>query len=1114
MTGTDSITVLFTDLVGSTRMATQLAPDVADEVRHRHFAALRQAIASSNGTEVKNLGDGLMVVFATASAALACAVAMQQAVDRDNQTSDPPLGLRVGLSGGEATREDGDYFGDPVVEASRLCARAEGGQILTAGVVKAMAGRRSPHAFIELGELELRGLPEPVETIEILWEPLRDSEAVTTAAPLPRRLTLSPGVGVIGRVHERELLADAFKRVATNAGREVVLVSGEAGVGKTTLVADMARSVSDAGACVLLGRCDEELSAPYQLFAEALSHFVTHAPEELLKAHVETYGAELIRIVPKLARRLPDAAQPRDTDLETDRYLLFESVVGLLSQACVIQPLVMVLDDLQWADRPSLQLLRYVISNAAAMRLLVVGTYRQTELTATHPLTETLGLLRRESDVSRIELKGFDEVDVVAFLEAAAGHELDNTGVDLAHAVYRETDGNPFFVGEVLRHLSETGAISQDAAGLWIARGDLAETPLPDSVREVVGSRAARLGESARQVLMLAAVIGREFDLELLARVADRSEDELLNVLDAAAAAALVRELDDPPGRYSFCHALIQHTLYQDLGVSRRARAHRTVAEALEAICGDHPNERVAELAHHWFIATKPADVTKTIFYARQAADAALAILAPDEAVSWLDRAFEVHSQQLDPDDAERCDILLALGHAMWQKGQPALARARFLDAADTARRLGDIHRFANAALGYSGAGYRFSPQDTGAVESEVVGLLREAVEGLGDERSALTVRLYSAIAQELYYDVESYDQREHLSDEAVSLAQSLNDPTTLTMALGTRHAILRYPAQIHERLAIAGQMIELARRIDNQYLELHARRQRLDDLVELGDFDAADVEAEFLAESPVGRRIPIFEWTVTSYRGLRAVMVGDFTEGERLITLAAVIGEDTVDTVGTDFGLQLGMLRLAQGRSGEIIDGIREFVEQYPRLLAWRCALALCLAETNQLDACRTEFESLASDGFEVIPEDNVYLAALACATEICSQLGDQPRAAQLYELLLPYQDLAVTVSHLFYMGSVSHYLGVLASLIGRFDEAMDRFERALATYRQIDAQPFICYSQLGLALMLLARGSQEDHHRARGLLLSVEDAATRLGMSRIVDRTRHILSEELSRG
>ena len=228
---------------------------------------------------MKNLGDGLMVVFSSASAALGCAVAMQQGVEQENRGSENPVGLRVGLSGGEVSREDDDYFGDPVVEAARLCALCQSGQVLASEWLRLTAGRRNRHECRSLGELTLKGLPNPVTSVEILWEPL-GGDRTATSIPLPARLAVRPAVGVVGRENEMTTITDAFKRVAGGGGREVLLVSGEAGLGKTTLVAEAARAALANGACVLFGHCEEDLATPYQLFAEALGHYVTFAPED------------------------------------------------------------------------------------------------------------------------------------------------------------------------------------------------------------------------------------------------------------------------------------------------------------------------------------------------------------------------------------------------------------------------------------------------------------------------------------------------------------------------------------------------------------------------------------------------------------------------------------------------------------------------------------------------------------------------------------------------------------------------------------------------------------------------------------------------------------------
>ena len=232
MAATENITVLFTDLVGSTELASSLTPEAGDEVRRKHFSALRQAIATSGGTEVKNLGDGLMVVFPAASAALSCAVAMQQIVHRNNAGADRPLGLRVGLSAGEASKEGDDYFGDPVIEAARLCARAEGGQILVSDLVRANAGRRSSHTFTSLGELELKGLPEPVETLQVSWEPLEADAPGSGRVPLPNRLTHPPTVGVIGRENELRPLGHGRQASGQRRGTAVDPPGRRTGPGK------------------------------------------------------------------------------------------------------------------------------------------------------------------------------------------------------------------------------------------------------------------------------------------------------------------------------------------------------------------------------------------------------------------------------------------------------------------------------------------------------------------------------------------------------------------------------------------------------------------------------------------------------------------------------------------------------------------------------------------------------------------------------------------------------------------------------------------------------------------------------------------------------------------
>jgi predicted ATPase len=272
------------------------------------------------------------------------------------------------------------------------------------------------------------------------------------------------------------------------------------------------------------------------------------------------------------------------------------------------------------------------------MRVMVVGTYRDSELSRDHPLTALLADLHREQGVERLKLAGLQAEDLLALMEALAGHQLDEDGRALALQITRETAGNPFFAVELLRHLTESGAIVQENGGRWRLVGEVSELGLPQSVREVIGRRVDRLGSDARTALSAAAVIGREFEIDLLLAVLELAEARLLDLLEQAVSASLLKESGDRAGRFIFTHALVEHALYQDLGRTRRARLHRQVAEALEERCGGQPGERLAELAAHWAAAVVSSDTAKAMHYARRAAERALEQLAPDEACAGIAR--------------------------------------------------------------------------------------------------------------------------------------------------------------------------------------------------------------------------------------------------------------------------------------------------------------------------------------------------------------------------------------------------------------------------------------------------------------------------------------------
>ena len=304
-----------------------------------------------------------------------------------------------------------------------------------------------------------------------------------------------------------------------------------------------------AALSVLFGHCEEDLATPYQLFAEALGHFVDHASDDDLASFVGGDGAVLAGILPGLVRRLTTVGASRATDADASRYQLFAAMAGSLARLSARRLVVLVLEDLQWADRASLQLLCHVVGSDRLMRLVVIGSCRDSELTRSHPMLDALAELHRLGRVTRVELAGLDQGGVAAFIEAVAGQTLeDEPALLFAGGVHRETGGNPFFVGEVLRHLAETGILARDEAGRWSATVPLDQMSLPPSVYAVIGARVGRLGADAERVLSIAAVIGRDFDLDLLTTAAGVADDDVLAILDAAGGSALVRELTHAAG--------------------------------------------------------------------------------------------------------------------------------------------------------------------------------------------------------------------------------------------------------------------------------------------------------------------------------------------------------------------------------------------------------------------------------------------------------------------------------------------------------------------------------------------------------------------------------------
>jgi hypothetical protein len=1050
------------DLVGSTGLATAVGPARADELRDKYFRLLRDAIEASGGKEFKNTGDGLFVAFSSASAAVGCAVLCQQLFERRYRGAEQRLRVRIGLGTGEATVKDGDYFGMPSIEAARLCDKALADGILISPATRMLAGRVDGVTFESVGELELKGIPEPVEAFSVVWEPLADESGVTVGGwPLPEALRMVPRIAYVGREVERGLL-DVARSHARSEARRVVLLSGEPGIGKTRLASYAALGANADGFAVCWGACSEDLAAPYEPWIEVCSQLVEYVDGDVLAGYVERHGGEIRRLARNLVLRLPVAPGPQSSDPETERFLLFGAVAELLRAAAGSVPLLVVLDDFHWADGQSVALLKHVARSIETAQLQLLVTYRDSDLTKDHPLTGVLADLRRLEGVERIGLQGLAVEDVEAMTVAAAGHDLDPDGLALAGEIAAETGGNPFFVGEILRNLSESGmVVYNEQRDRWVIDRS-SGVALPESVREVVERRVEVLGTDARQTLTAAAVIGRSFDLDLLAQLVDLDEVTLLGQLEAAVQASLLVESSDRVGRFSFAHALINHTLYNGLGGTRRARMHLRIAETLEVLYGSDAEERLAELALHWRLATVSVDKHKAAGYSLRAGQRALGSLAPSEAAKLFADALELFGPGTT---IERCEALIGLGDAQRLTGDAA-HRETLLQASRIASDLADADLAARAAL----ANNRGFASGFGVVDVERVAGIARALELDHPPQVARHARLLALQAVELTFEPE-HARRRALAGQAIALAREAGDPRTLAAVLEDAYYACWAPDTLAERAGHVLELHALVAEVHDLHVEFFAGVWETFVAVELCEFARADAALARMHAIAEQTRQPTQRWI-----------------GERLAEQALQIGQEASEPdAAMVYGATLLENRGAQGRGAEVIALVEQAVVNNPGIPAWEAGLSRLYCLTDRRPEGAEALAHAAAKHFRHIRCDTAQMSALAGFADTAAQTRSPEAAGMLYKLLEPYADQFVWNGVAGY-GHARMYLALLDATLGRHEHADAHFAFSCDFHREHGLRLWEARSELGWAEALADRGDtdQARGHAARALELS----------------------------
>ena len=928
----------------------------------------------------------------------------------------------------------------------------------------------------------------------------RAPAAAAAAKRAPSEAPRVPWGRFVGRQAELDELKQRLDDMLSGHGSLAMLV-GEPGIGKSRLAAEFAVYARMRGAQVLQG-CSFEgaTEVPYFPFIEAFRQYVSARPEDVLRSELGSGAPELAGLVSELRQRLPDLPVSPPLEGEAGRVRLFDSVTQFLRNAAAEHPIVLMLDDLHWADKPSLLMLRFLARHVAGQRILIVGSYRDVDLERGHPLAEVLATLRREPFYHRVLLRGLSEQDVIAWLTALADDDTSEEVMagrrGLAEALYRETEGNPFFISEVLTHLVEEGKLYRQD-GRWTSNvSSPSELGIPEGVREVVGRRLSRVSETCNQMLTLASAMPGGFSWELLRDLSQEDEASLLDALDEALDARLIHERPGSGGaRYEFSHALIRQTLYGELSAPRRVLLHRRIAERLEALHGGDPGAHLPELAHHFFQAAPGGDVEKAVDYAVRAAERAAEAAGYEEASEHYERALQALDLQQGDDTRRRCELLLEFSQILGQGGYVEQAAKPAREAAAIARSLGLRDALARAALYVYG---ELTP--TFVSDPERVGLLDEALAGFAEEDHPLAVRLLCRRSMEHSGSDPARSRIE--AERALEMARRLGDLESLARAYSAARAANADVARLDQRIEYSTAQIDCARRAGLDDLLVIGLNYRMYDLLERGDAADARRDAEAYAALAERSREPVRLWLSRSAAALWALLDGRFGDADRLADEALALATRFEHTGGPVMhAVQKSRVRAEQGLLDENLTQVRAIHAAVPHV-GWQARIAQMCAELGRDEEAREEFEKIAAQGFEAIEHDVAWLLTVAYLGEVAAYLGDTQRAPQLYDMLLPHANRNIVVLNAACNGSVSRNLGQLAAALGRFEDAERHFEDALELNQRLGSPPLTARAQCDYAEMLLDRQAPGDVAKAQQHANRALATARRLGMKIVADK------------